>query len=314
MNCMRYVTNILMTFSLVLGLSGCQSASSYVPELLTKSNFKRAVYIVKDDLTFHHAVYEGPELNCFPPIQNRECRVGGTEVGSYKETDGVRVENFWINVSTKIPLLTDESKEFLYLVASELTIQRGFKYFTLASIRNFDECDQSVVAGSSGSVYSGASGYGSFSGSSKARVVSDCTYRTTFSIYLFDDGKIFLEGLFSKPGPDSPINSNKLLPVMELYNYAHAGAIPNTHFLNDERKSITGGTERSSVHVVRDAWRIKYDAVGLAADIRKKNSMLESPENPRYKFVDFSKRNASIAKKYPHARLNPIENNRSISP
>lgn len=264
----------------VFFLAGCASLRGDI----SSSNYRDKLKITKLDKTFYTGKYTGTESGCFPPITQRLCGYGSDNL--YVTTGTLDMEQFEI----QIDLLKAEQPNFLedilYLAASDITVQRGYKIFTLLQDYTYSYCSQNTSAYTT---MAGRTATTTFDTS------NNCSGYKSFNVLLFRDKADLAKGVLSIQ--HSGTFASYAWPVGYLYN----GSIPGKSF-GETRAS---GPFITVSYVPLNAWKVHYDAPLLSKDLQAKYSIFGTSP---YNFLDERTINAS------NKSNDPIQNRKVISP
>jgi hypothetical protein len=236
-------------------LSGCAtSLDDKYRSKISKENFRELSEIRQADYRFASAKYTGKQRLCFPPIGGRSCESLDTD--SYAEISPLNLEVLYIRFPTALIFTkTENEDDLLNLAMAEVTLQRGFKYFTILGYTENTRCSSSPSAITTGSMFNNT-----FIGTTTYRNDSYCFYAKSTKFLLFNDPSDLSEGVFltgQRRGESKPW----VKPFKELY----IGTMLDSNF--EDFASQDGGLFRIPTY---HAWRDYYDAIGVKNDYSRK--------------------------------------------
>jgi hypothetical protein len=240
-------------------LEGCASSTARTERVdqLTPDNYRQVIEITKRDKEFVSATYIGPQSACFPPIQNPICAplVRGEPI--YRANGKVNVEEFSIKASMATVFRDEQTKELMYLVASDLAVQRGFTHLTVLEEARVSGCTSYDSISTHGTLTGDT-----YRGSTTVRNNPICRGIFTIDVLLFSDNSTFAEGVFYWNKFGSPQMAPTLLPEQRLYFGTSYGL--DSRYYSDINKD---GVFTSTPY---EAWKVRYDASGLSEALREK--------------------------------------------
>lgn len=276
---MRYIT--LTAFAIVL--TGCATQGG-------QSGLWKDLRATKKASTFHTAKYTGSELECFPPINKRWCNPVKNNKFLYEETGNLNIEEYTLSMSTRGFFDQARVRDMLFLAASDLTIQRGFLMFTITKEIEISMCRSfGYEARTDGSINS--TGFqNNYSGKTVISPSQICGGSDTIQIIIFNDKIKLADGVFKRSNNGS---ARWLYPESSLY----IGTMSNL----DDKDYNDMPDRETKISTPLNAWKIHYDARGLAADLRAKYKLGE-PENVYFK--------DEMADRLNYEAKDPIKKNR----
>jgi hypothetical protein len=246
-------SKFIISFGLLtVVLGGCASTS-----------YKTEVSVTKKDVTFYSAKYIGEQPNCFPPIDRPVCTPSSKNDVLYEPIAKLEMEEFQITLGNVG--IGSSYKDFIYLTAADIAIQRGFKYFTVTSQSESGGCISNYTANSYGTVSNG-----SYVGTTSISPNPICAAATTISIIAFNRKVDLAAGVFEEfnSGYLASILKN-ISPNISLYYGTSPGLKPTFDTTSD-----TSG--HNTYRTFENAWKNFYDANGLSKDLRTKYHISDS--------------------------------------
>lgn len=275
---------LLSLLTLVL-LSGCASAP--------KGGFWGELKAEKSDETFHLVRYVGAQRSCFPPISNPECIPPAKDSVIYEEIKQLRMEEFSLSLPSRDFFSQGRIKDMLYLAASNLTNQRGFSMFTVTWDMQISTCRNYGADVSTSGTLNRIGDQGFYSGTTTVTPRSICSGSHTIRILMFSDKAQLAEGVFERSN-SGPVRDFR--PKRDLY----FGTMPGLRTEDFNRMPEPGVL----ISTPRNAWKVNYDAKGLANDLREKYKLGDTGLIPfRDELVENLKQEAE----------DPLKRNRVIS-
>lgn len=239
---------------------------------VTSENYRQKISINKVDTSFFLAKYVGTEKNCFPPITNRDCSERG-KLPVYKPVEELSIEEFSLRFSHG-DLASSKAKEYLFLSAADIALQRGYEYFTI--MREYDQstCGTFLTASTVGSVSGRV-----YTGSTTVHEGAHCSSSRTIFVLAFNDRDILSKGIFER------VNAWKvpvLRPVDSLYFGSMTG-LDKARFVSYETDKFSNVSSSFFVTTPNNAWKSVYSAQGMSNDLRAK---LDVTDRTAYSFTD----------------------------
>lgn len=264
------------------GLTGCATVTDVGKQPLDNSNYKDKAQIEKKDISIYLADYVGTEENCFPKIDGRRCYKNVNGSSPYRVTKELMMEVFEVRLDNN-GFENLRVKDFAFLIASDVAIERSFKYFTLTRTTETTGCSTSYQANTNGYI-AGDSYYGS-------TVLSEqqgCVAKNYYEFLLLNDPIDLGKGVFKK------VNSGVwaglgMVPFESLYFSTMQGH-KYADFNPTSTIQVGSSTARTHVYTPSNAWKSIYDAKGMSLDLRAKYGVTD--KNP-YKYLDEAKTNKS---------------------
>ncbi len=244
----------------VLILIGC--APSY-KTLTDSKNYMDSLTIKKADYEFSLGEYIDTKQGCFPPIENPVCDRGASP---YKATDQVDAEMFYISITDNTSTVTKEVKDITYLVAAELTKQRGYKTFNVTIEFSSYTCTTFRERKTYGTLSNK-----NYSGTSYISEDVYCANFYTIQVFLFNNRNILGNGIFLKSS-----TMTNITPFSGLY----IGTTPGVEKIHTN--SYSSDLSDSTIYT-KDAWKFSYDVEGLISEIKAKYNITK---NMQYTFLD----------------------------
>lgn len=249
---------------------------------------------MKLDSSFYLAKYVGTQEGCFPPITNVECFPLKNGEVIYEDKKKLEMEAFSISLAFRDFFDQSRIKDLLFLAASELALQRGFSMFTVITKIDVSVCKKyGFNANTNGSAYRiGDQDY--YSGTTTITPRDTCTSSESITVLMFNDKTLLADGIFTRAnsGP-----TQWLQPETRLY----FGTMPGLRYEDFNRQPFID----SRVSTPINAWKIHYDARGLATDLRAKYKLGEPVS---IQFRD------ELAENLKREAADPLKRNRVISP
>lgn len=273
---------LLLTSALI---AGCTTAP--------KGGFWGELEAEKSDKSFHLVRYVGTQKNCFPPISSPECVPPAKDVVIYKEVKQLQMEEFSLTLPSGDFFSQGRIKDMLYLAASDLAIQRGFSMFTVIWDMQISMCRNYGSDVSTSGTVNRIGNQGYYSGTTTVTPRDICGGSHTIRVLMFNDKDQLAEGVFERS--NSGQNRN-FRPKRELYY----GSMPGLRYGDFNEMPEPGVL----ISTPPNAWKVHYDAKGLARDLRAKYKIGETgPINFRDSLTENLKREAE----------DPLQRNRVIS-
>lgn len=243
---MRLLSAVTLVF-----LAGCAAAP--------KGGLWGELKAEKSDETFHLVRYVGAQRNCFPPISNRECAPPAKDAVIYEEIKQLQMEEFSLSLPSGDFFSQGRVKDMLYLAASDLAIQRGFSMFTVTWDMQISMCrNYGSDVRTSGTV-NRIGNQGFYSGTTTVTPRDICGGTHTIRVLMFNDKAQLAEGVFERSN-SGPIRDFR--PKRDLYY----STMPGLRYEDFNRAPEPGVL----ISTPPGAWKVHYDAKGLAADLRGK--------------------------------------------
>ena len=273
---------LLVIFAL---MAGCSTAP--------KGGFWDKLEAEKSDETFHLVRYVGAQANCFPPISNPECVPPTKDAVIYEEIKQLQMEEFSLSLPSGDFFSQGRIKDMLYLAASDLALQRGFSMFTLTWDMQISLCRNYGSDVSTNGTVNRLGNQGYYSGTTTVTPRNICGGSHTIRVLMFNDKEPLAAGVFVRS--NSGHNRN-LRPKRNLY----FGSMPGLRYEDFNRMPEPGVL----ISTPSNAWKVHYDAKGLATDLRAKYKVGETgPILFRDALVENLKKEAE----------DPLQKNRIIS-
>jgi hypothetical protein len=218
----------------------------------------KSLQIEKVDGDFYHGRYIGTQKDCFPPITKRICRPLIKDEQTYSLDRKLDIEEFKVRIiTTSYANWTYHLSELLHLTAAELALQRGYPMYTIITSIDTTSCsDPNYEAHTSGSSMDLGRGDTYYSGRTTISSSSTCARGKSIDVLFFKDKAELEKGVLRQtvtgynPG---------VYPVRSLYS----GTIP-------EEDVMTTALKGTFLTVPANAYKVHYDAAGLAKDLRAK--------------------------------------------
>ncbi len=247
----------------------------------------------KTDRSFHLARYVGSEKGCFPPITNVACLPKKKDEILYEEIQKLEMESFSISLPSRDFFAQGRIKDMLFLAASELAIQRGFSMFTVTWDMQISMCRNYGSDVSTSGTMNRIGNQGFYSGTTTVTPRDICGGSQTIDVLMFNDKASLADGVFvrSNSGP---------IRTLRPYDSLYFGTMPGLRYEDFNRMPEPGVL----ISTPSNAWKIHYDAKGLAADLRAKYKLGDTgPITFRDELAENLKREAE----------DPLSRNRVIS-
>lgn len=274
-----------LTIAPLVFLAGCAAAP--------KGEFWGELNAKKSDETFYLVRYVGTQKNCFPPISNPECAPPAKDSALYEEIKQLQMEEFSLSLPSRDLFSQERIKDMLYLAASDLAMQRGFSMFTVTWDLQTSMCRNYGSDVSTSGTLNRIGDQGIYSGTTTVTPRNICGGSHTIRVLMFNDKAQLAEGVFERSNSGS---RRDIRPKRDLYY----GTMPGLRSEDFNRAPEPGVL----ISTPSNAWRIHYDAKGLAADLREKHKVGDTGPIPfRDTLVENLKREAE----------DPLSRNRRVS-
>lgn len=276
----------LFSLLVLMLVTGCASGP--------KGGFWGELDAKKSDKSFHFARYVGSEKSCFPPITNVECLPKKKGEVVYEETQKLEMESFSISLPSRDFFAQSRIKDMLFLAASELALQRGFSMFTVTWEMQLSMCRNYGSDVSTSGTVNRIGNQGFYSGTTTVTPRDICGGSQTIVVLMFNDKSLLAQGVFVRSNSGS---FRVLRPMDDLY----FGTMPGLRYEDFNRMPEPGVLIRTP----SNAWKIHYDAKGLASDLRAKYQLGDAvpipfrdelAENLKRESEDLLSRNRVISK------------------
>jgi hypothetical protein len=275
----------IVLLMIVALLAGCTTTP--------KGGFWGELKAKKSDETFHLVRYVGTQKNCFPPISNPECVPPTKDAVIYKEIKQLQMEEFSLSLPSGDFFSQGRIKDMLYLAASDLSIQRGFSMFTVTWDMQTSMCRNYGSDVSTSGTVNRIGNQGYYSGTTTVTPRTICGGSHTIRVLMFNNKDELAEGIFARS--NSGYNRD-FRPKLDLYY----STMPGVRY-KDFNESPEPGV---LITTPPNAWKVHYDAKGLAIDLRAKYKVGETGPIPfRDELVENLKREAE----------DPLQKNRIIT-
>ena len=249
---MNKISQQFLNCVLLLTVVGCASTS-----------YRSEVSVTKKDVAFYSAKYVGTLSNCFPPIDRPICKPSSANDILYKPIAKLQMEEFQIALSNAS--LGSSYKDFVYLTAADIAIQRGFKFFTVTDQDENGGCISNYTANSYGTVDNGV-----YTGTTSITPNPVCAAATSITIIAFNRKEELAAGVFEK------FNSGYIATVLKNISPNISLYYGTTPGLNPKMDSFGDASFHNTYHIVINAWKNFYDAKGLSTDLRAKYHITDS--------------------------------------
>lgn len=266
-------------------MAGCTTAP--------KGGFWGELKAEKSDESFHLVRYVGTQKNCFPPISSPECVPPAKDVVIYKELKQLQMEEYSLSLPSGDFFSQGRIKDMLYLAASELAIQRGFSMFTVTWDMQISMCRNYGSDVSTSGTVNRIGNQGYYSGNTTVTPRNICGGSHTIRVLMFNEKEQLAEGVFVRSNSG---HNRDFRPKRELYY----STMPGIRYEDFNRMPEPGVL----ISTPPNAWKVHYDAKGLATDLKAKYKVGETgPITFRDSLVENLKREA----------VDPLQRNRVIS-
>lgn len=132
---------ILLMLMFTLLTSGCASMmKSDFMQPTSSSNFRDRVYVRDGGKLFFSGERKDKSKSCFPPSDKPICTGDESKDSPYSRGKKLNIESYSITLHDLNGYLTDELREYVFLVASEVALQRGFTKLIVDSIYYVGSC------------------------------------------------------------------------------------------------------------------------------------------------------------------------------
>lgn len=274
----------IIASGVILLLAGCIS-QGISPRELTSNNYLSKIEVRKSDKDFYLGEYVGSLQGCFPPIDRPICAPLAANKEEFKATRRLDIVEFTISASTREVSLSEKKKDFMFLVAADLSLQQGYPYFTVTTEYGANSCSSSYTAYTNGALTGG-----NYSGSTRLVKRNTCFDSSSIKVLLFREKKELSEGVLFRRDRDSHLG-------LQAESSLYYGTTPGV------RQSGLDSYQRGSrSYVPVNAWKVHYDAAGLSDALRTKYAIKRKPP---ISFIDERLTNASRPR-------SPIDTNRHV--
>lgn len=242
---MRLV-RIKILLLMLVSTSGCSTLSKET----TAANFRERAKIEYNGFTFFSGERKDRSKLCFPPSEKPICDEKDSK-NSYISKSKLNIEGYTITLSDRKTYLSNETKEFAYLVAAELALQRGFEKLIVDRIYYSGGCRKSYSTSTSGTVSGSV-----YSGSTVLNEHNICVGLISIDVLIFNDYETIRAGVFY----NHPY-SKDLIPYPPLYFSSS-----DRYALLNRDQEYWAKTRASPL----EAWRTYLSADETAVALREK--------------------------------------------
>jgi len=225
----------------------------------TTGGYWRSLDAKKIEATFHTGKYVGRESGCFPPPNGKDCRTHNKEE-NFIETGTLDVEKFSIRLSTDDFFAQGAIKDMIYLAAADLTLQRGYKLFTVIKEVNSSACRSFGTESRTSGSLSTIDDQSFYSGRTTTQTRDICYLGQSIDVLLMHDISVFSSGIFFRT--PSFFEGKKLLPLYDLY-YGTVLNLKEEDYAPKTRDGV-------SITTPKNAWKTYYTAQSLSTELRSK--------------------------------------------